>query len=73
MKKEEISKIMRQLWSGVDQADLMDSALDLMCSAPVSAQQKFMMDIIDNPSSHEDMDEEVLQVAKRIVGYEDEE
>lgn len=71
MKKEEISEIMYKLWMGVDQADFDMPLKDLMRSAPISAQKEFMKVLLESDNRHEnDIDEEVLIKAKKIVGYE---
>lgn len=71
MKKAEITEIMMHLWGNVDQAPFDTELEKLMKTAPIAAQKAFIESIIESPALNEGQDEEILNKAKRLVGYYD--
>jgi hypothetical protein len=71
MKKEEISEIMLHLWSNVDQAPMDGELQELMKAAPISAQKSFIEAMVEATNLHQEPDEEILNKAKRLVGFDE--
>lgn len=70
MKKSEVSKILLHLWDSVDQAPYDDFVAKAFSSCPISVQKKIIERLIQHDSWDLELDEGVLEKAKKLVGIE---